>query len=82
MDSRCFSYNHFNSSLDQREVTEARGIAAAIVQMSPNLRLAGLAKLLGREQSALGKAAQRVTVKARGNGIVSGLIDQLRAVST
>lgn len=42
-----------------RPMTEARAVAAAIVQQSPHLRMTDLAKLLGRDMSALGKAAQR-----------------------
>jgi REP element-mobilizing transposase RayT len=65
-----------------RPMTEARGIAAAIVQMSPHLRLTDLAKLLGRDLSGLGKAGQRVTTQAGGSGIVNGLVDQLGANSS
>ncbi len=63
-----------------RPMTEARGIAATIVQMSPHLRLTDLARLLGRDLSALGKAAQRVTANERDCGIVFGLLDILRTV--
>lgn len=58
-------------------MTEARAIAAAIVQVSPHLRLTDLAKLLGRDLSALVKAAQRVTTDERGSEIVNDLAAQL-----
>lgn len=60
-----------------RPMTEARAIAAAIVQVSPHLRLTDLAKLLGRDLSALVKAAQRVTTDERGSEIVNDLAAQL-----
>ena len=41
-----------------RPMTDARAIAAAIVQTALHLRLTELAKLLGRDISAPGKAAQ------------------------
>lgn len=45
-----------------RPMAEARGVAAAIVQESSHLRLTDLANLLGRDNSALAKAARRVAV--------------------
>lgn len=64
-----------------RPMTEARAITAAVVQMSPHLRLTDLAKLLGRDLSALVKAAQRVATEARGSEMIHNLVDQLGAVS-
>ena len=43
-----------------RPITEARAIAAAIVQSASHLRLTDFGKLVGRDVSALGKAVQRV----------------------
>lgn len=62
-----------------RPMTRARGIAAAIVQMSPHLRLTDLARLVGRDLSALGKAAQRVTAEPQGSSAVRSLVAGLKA---
>lgn len=59
-------------------MTEARAIAAAIVQKSSHLRLTDLAKLLNRDTSALGKAAQRITGDANSCRMVSELVDFMR----
>jgi len=64
-----------------RPMTEARAIAAAIVQLSPHLRLTDLARLVKRDLSALVKAAQRVVTEASGREMVNQLVDQLRAVT-
>lgn len=86
IDAVCAHYRIAPESLQAagkvRPMTEARGIAAAIVQMSPHLRLTDFSKLLGRDQSALGKAAQRVTANERFRGIVDDLLDQLRTATT
>lgn len=66
------------TSVNNRPMPQARGIAAAIVQMSPHLRLTDLAQLLGRERSALGKAAQRVTTESRSRDVVRDLLAELR----
>ena len=59
-------------------MTEARAIAAAIVQTAPHLRLTDLAKLLGRDISALGKAAQRIAGDVNTRRLVSELVDAIR----
>jgi REP element-mobilizing transposase RayT len=56
-----------------RPMTEARAVAAAIVQATPHLRLTDLAQWLGRDVSALGKAAQRVGSDERVRRIVDAL---------
>jgi putative transposase len=63
---------HFQTSVGRlkalgkvRPLTEARAVAAAIVQGAPRLRLTDLAKLLDRDVSALGKAAQRALADER-----------------
>lgn len=61
-----------------RPMTEARAIAAAIVQTVPHLRLTDLAKLLGRDISALGKAAQRIAGDVNTRRLVSELIAAIR----
>ena len=62
-----------------RPMSEARAIAAAIVQASPHLRLTDLARLLGRDVSALGKAAQRVAEDERSSAIVGELVDEIHS---
>jgi REP-associated tyrosine transposase len=62
-----------------RPMTEARAVAAAIVRESPHLRMTDLAKLLARDLSALGKAAQRI---AAGEGrweLVGEMVGRMRA---
>jgi putative transposase len=44
-----------------RPMAEARAVAAAIVQTAPHLQLIEMAKLLRRDISALGKAAQLIS---------------------
>lgn len=61
-----------------RPMTEARAVAAAIVQAAPHLRLTDLTKLLGRDISALGKAAQRIAGDVKKRRIVSELVDAMR----
>jgi len=59
-------------------MTEARAVAAAIVQTAPHLRLTDLTKLLGRDISALGKAAQRIAGDVKKRRIVSELVDAMQ----
>ena len=61
-----------------RPMTEARALAAAIVQTAPHLRLTDLAKLLGRDISALGKATQRIAGDVNTRKLVSELVDVMR----
>jgi len=61
-----------------RPMTEARAIAAAIVQAAPHLRLTDLAKLLGRDISALGKAAQRIAGDVNSQRLVTELVDAMQ----
>jgi REP element-mobilizing transposase RayT len=61
-----------------RPMTEARAVAAAIVQIAPQLRLTDLAKLLGRDISALGKAAQRIAGDVNSRRLVSELVDAMQ----
>ena len=59
-------------------MTEARAVVAAIVQTAHHLRLTELAKLLERDISALGKAAQRITGDLNARLLVLELIDTMR----
>jgi hypothetical protein len=59
-----------------RRLAEARAIVAAIVQKSSLLRLTDLAKLLGRDVSALGKVAQRAVEDER----ISCLVTEVEEV--
>lgn len=61
-----------------RPMTAARAVAAAIVQISPHLRLTDLAKLLGRDVSALGKAANRAADEKDTSELVEKLVEILR----
>jgi putative transposase len=63
-----------------RPMTEARAMAAAIVQASPHLRLTDLARLLGRDVSALVKAAQRVTENERSDITVGELVGEMKSL--
>jgi len=56
-----------------KPLSEARSVAAAIVQESSHLRLIDLAKLLKRDSSALAKAAQRLAVSDKVMEIMTGL---------
>lgn len=60
-----------------RPMTEARAVAAVIVQASPHLLLTALAKQLGRDVSALGKAAQRAAKDERISMIAKGITAKL-----
>ena len=62
-----------------RPMTEARAVAAAIVRVSPHLQLTDLARLTGRDLSALGKAAQRVTEDERSSVIVGELVNMMKS---
>jgi hypothetical protein len=57
-------------------------VAAAIVQTVPQLRLTDLAKLLGRDISALGKAAQRIASDVNMWLLVSELVDAMQTDSS
>lgn len=61
-----------------RPMTEARAVVAAIVQSAHHLRLTDLAKLLGRDISALGKAAQRIAGDVTTRRLVLELDDCMR----
>ena len=61
-----------------RPMTEARAVAAAIVQTAPHLRLTDLAKLLGRDISALSKAAQRTADDVNARRLVLELVDAMQ----
>ena len=65
-----------------RPMTEARAVAAAIVQMSPHLRLTDLARLLGRDVSALGKAAQRVAEDKKYRAILEAVVDAIKSADS
>ena len=60
-----------------RPMTAARAVAAAIVQKSPHLRLTDLSKLLGRDVSALGKAAKRVADEKDSRELVKKMVEIL-----
>ena len=62
-----------------RPMTEARAVVAAIVQESSHLRLTDLARLVGRDVSALGKAAQRAAGDERTCAIVREVMDTMRS---
>ena len=62
-----------------RPMTEARAVAAAIVQVSPHLRLTDLAKLLSRDVSALGKAAQRVAEDESASVMVGEMVVEIKS---
>jgi chromosomal replication initiation ATPase DnaA len=61
-----------------RPMTEARALAAAVVQASPHLRLTDLAKLVGRDVSALGKAAQRLSSDGQGHAAIADMVARLQ----
>jgi len=61
-----------------RPMTEARAITSAIVQRSSHLRMTDLAQRLGRDVSALCKAAQRVTGDETSSKIVAEVMDNIR----
>jgi hypothetical protein len=61
-----------------RPMAAARAVVAAIVQLSPHLRLTELSKLLGRDVSALGKAANRVADEKDTSELVEKMIEKLR----
>lgn len=65
-----------------RPMTEARAVAAAIVQVSPHLRLTDLARLLGRDVSALGKAAQRIVEDKSYRVIVQEMVDTMKSAGS
>ena len=65
-----------------RPMTGARAVAAAIVQTAPQLRLTDLAKLLGRDISALGKAAQRIAGDVNSRQLVLELVDAMQTDSS
>lgn len=80
---------HFQISEEQldapgkvRPMTEARAIAAAIVQASPHLRLTDLAQRLNRDVSALGKAGQRAAGDERSCGVIGDLVVEISAAGT
>lgn len=62
-----------------RPMTEARAVAAAIVQGISHLRMTDLAKRLGRDVSALCKAAQRVAGDETSSRIVDEVMDKIRS---
>jgi chromosomal replication initiation ATPase DnaA len=60
-----------------RPMTEARAVAAAIVQESSHLRLTDLAKLTGRDVSALSKAARYAAADERVSAAVGEITELL-----
>jgi REP element-mobilizing transposase RayT len=60
-----------------RPMTDARAVAAAIVQESSHLRLTVLAKLTGRDVSALSKAARHAAADERMSAAVGEITEQL-----
>jgi REP element-mobilizing transposase RayT len=62
----------------ERPMTEARAVAAAVVQCSPHLRLTDLGKVLNRDLSALAKSAQRALAKQELAPVVGRIVDELR----
>jgi len=65
-----------------RPMTDARAVAAALVQASDHLKLTDLGALLNRDVSALGKVAKRVTSDDRLRDIYTELLDQLKIGDT
>ena len=62
-----------------RPMTEARAVAAALVQKSQHLQLTELAKRLNRDVSVLGRAALRAGEDERIKGIVGKLLVGIRS---
>jgi chromosomal replication initiation ATPase DnaA len=82
----CAVCSHFRIDPEQlrepgkiRPMTEARGVAAAIVRMSPHLRLTDLAAALGRDLSSLGKAAQRITTQSEASETIDQVLERLNS---
>jgi hypothetical protein len=63
-----------------RPMTEARAVAAAIVQGTNHLRMTDLAKRLGRDVSALCKAAQRVAGDETSSRNAAEVMNKIRSV--
>lgn len=63
-----------------RPMTEARAVAAAIVQGAGHLRMTDLAKRLGRDVSALCKAAQRVAGDEKSSRNAAEVMNKISAV--
>jgi hypothetical protein len=61
-------------------MTEARAVAAAIVQGTNHLRMTDLAKRLGRDVSALCKAAQRVAGDETSSRNAAEVMNKIRSV--
>ena len=79
----CRSYGMAVSELKapgkMRPFSEARAVAAVIVQEAPHLTLTELGKVLQRDLTALGKAAQRLTRQAMNDARLTKLIEELRS---
>ena len=82
LDAVCRCYGITGSDLKapgkQRPFSEARAVAAVLVQESQYLSLTELGKVLHRDITALGKAAQRMTRKAMTDARLEKLFDELR----
>jgi chromosomal replication initiation ATPase DnaA len=61
-----------------RPFSEARALAAVIVAATPHLSLAELGKLVNRDASALGKAAQRMLCQSQADARLTEAIEATR----
>lgn len=62
-----------------RPFSEARAIAAVLVQEAHHLTLTELGKVLQRDLTALGKAAQRLTRQTMTDARLTKIIEELRS---
>jgi len=72
------SESQFKAQGKTRPYTEARAIAAFFVRESDHLSLTDLAGLLGRDVSALGKAAERIARDVVEGSAVRSMVEALR----
>jgi len=79
----CFRYNISEAELKSpgkaHAASEARAVAALIVEESKHLSLSNLAAELQRDASALGKLAQRLKRRAADDAKVAAEIEEVRA---
>jgi chromosomal replication initiation ATPase DnaA len=82
IDNVCHCYGISEAELKapgkSRPYNEARGAAAFLVRESSHLSLTELGQFLNRDVSALGKAADRVALRARGDKSFAAMIKELR----
>ncbi len=66
------------SNSRQRQLTEARALAALIVREVPHLPLVDLSRKLGRDLSGLSQAAGRLEKKMRDDSQLSSTMDKIK----